>query len=124
MIDLFKQRSRWFIGTLNLIRHTSPVTKLATILRVTSWVLAVVAGPVATVMWYTSPEVSIPLSVRLVPLTAGVVYGGTYLYGTYRLRSWYFFPMLLAIPLCALLEAVSPVYAVLFSDNDFTVIEK
>lgn len=124
VVDLFKQRSRWFIGTWNLLGSTSPVTKLATGVRVTSWLLAIVAGPIGTLAWWFSGGVQIPLVVRVAPIAAAFVYGGTYLYGTWMLKGWKRLPMVFAIPLCAVFEASSPLYAILFSDRDFTVVEK
>lgn len=124
VLDLFKQRSRWFIGTWNLLRHTSPITKLATGVRITSWLLAIIAGPIGTIVWWLSGDVPIPFIVRIAPIAAAVVYGGTYLYGTWMLKGWERLPMVFAIPLCAVFEASSPLYAILFSDRDFTVVEK
>ncbi|MFB6193801.1 MAG: glycosyltransferase family 2 protein [Halobaculum sp.] len=123
--DLFRQRSRWFVGTWNLLFDASPVTRLVTGVRLGSWVLAILAGPVSTVLWHTS-TVSVPPVLQVAPPLAGVVYGGTYLYGvaaaTLTDRRWAWLVVLL--PLFALFEALAPVYAVLVSDREFTVIEK
>lgn len=121
--DLFQQRARWFIGTWNLLWKMSPTTRLITGIRFTSWVCAIIAGPVGTALWVTSGGVSMPLLVRLAPPLAGIVYGGTYLYGTIQLDKWavVFF---LGIPLYAVFEALTPFYALLFADRTFTVIEK
>lgn len=121
--DLFQQRARWFIGTWQLLWKTSPTTRVITGVRFTSWVCAIIAGPVGTALWYTSGGVSMPLLLRVAPPLAGVVYGGTYLYGTLRLGKWaavFFF----GIPLYAAFEALTPFYALLFADQTFTVIEK
>ncbi|MFB6143257.1 MAG: glycosyltransferase family 2 protein [Halorientalis sp.] len=123
IVDLFKQRSRWFVGTWNLLWDASPVTRLVTGVRFTSWLLAIVAGPVGTLLWYYSGGVAMPLVVRTAPLLAGVVYGGTYLYGTLKVGRWAAL-LVFGIPLYAALEAFSPVYAMVFSNRDFTVIDK
>jgi hypothetical protein len=122
--DLFKQRSRWFVGTWNLIWDTSPVTRLFTGIRLTSWLCAIVAGPISAVLWYYSGGVSVPTLLRIAPPLAGLIYGGTYFYGAFNIdgKKWALFAFLL--PVYALLEALSPVYAIFFSDRDFTVIEK
>lgn len=121
--DLFQQRARWFVGTWNLLWHVSTTTRFVTGVRFTSWLCAIVAGPVGTALWYTSGGVSMPLLLRIAPPLAGVVYGGTYLYGTMRLDKWTAV-FLLGIPLYAAFEALTPIYAVLFADREFTVIEK
>jgi len=124
VIDLFKQRSRWFVGTWNLIWDTSPVTRLFTGVRLLTWLFAIVAGPLGAAMWYVSGGFPIPTPVRLAPALAGAIYGGTYLYGAFNVggREWLLFA--LGIPLYALFEALSPFYAMLFSDRNFTVIDK
>jgi cellulose synthase/poly-beta-1,6-N-acetylglucosamine synthase-like glycosyltransferase len=124
LVDLLRQRSRWFIGILNLLHRTSPVTKVAASVRMLSWILALVAGPMATVVWHTEWAVAIPPSMRVAPFLAGAVYGGTYLYGAWRIGGWRRLPFALAIPLCVLVEASSPLYAVFVSDGEFTVIDK
>jgi egghead protein (zeste-white 4 protein) len=122
--DLLKQRSRWFIGTWNLLRTTSPVTKLVTGVRLLSWTVALLAGPIAFAVGQASGELGIPLVFRVAPFVAGIVYGGTYAYGALRLSGWNRLPMVISIPLCVVFESLSPVYAVLFADRDFTVISK
>jgi len=122
--DLFKQRSRWFVGTWNLIWDTSPVTRLFTGIRLTSWLCAIVAGPISAALWYYSGGISVPTLLRVAPPLAGVIYGSTYFYGALNIdgKQWALFALLL--PLYAVFEALSPVYAIVFSDRDFTVIEK
>ncbi|WP_435128773.1 glycosyltransferase family 2 protein [Halobaculum sp. D14] len=121
---LFEQRSRWFIGTWNLLWSASPVTRALTGLRFSSWVCAIVAGPLGTLLWYSSGGVALPDVLELAPTLAGVVYGGTYLYGVGRVGGSRWPVLALALPLYAVFEALSPIYAVLFSGNEFTVIEK
>lgn len=124
LVDLFKQRSRWFIGTWNLIWDTSPITRLITGVRLTSWLFAVIAGPIGVFLWHYSGGIPIPSVLRAAPPIAGIIYGGTYFYGAFSVggRQWLLFA--LALPLYAAAEAASPFYAMLFSDQDFTVIEK
>jgi len=122
--DLLKQRSRWFIGTWNLLWTTSPITKLVTGIRLLSWTVALLAGPLAFVASQASGSMGIPLVFRMAPFIAGIVYGGTYVYGALRLSGWARLPMVISIPLCVVFESLSPVYAVFFADRDFTVINK
>lgn len=122
--DLLKQRSRWFIGTWNLIWSTSSVTKVASGTRLVSWAAAILAGPLAFFLWRMAGDVQIPQLLHALPFLAGAVYGTTYLYGAWQIKGWMRFPMVLSIPICITCECLSPVYAVLFSDREFTVISK
>jgi hypothetical protein len=122
--DLLKQRSRWFIGTWNLLGNTSPVTKLVTGIRLLSWTVVILAGPIAFLVGQAQGASSIPVVFRMAPFLAGLVYGGTYLYGALRLSGWTRVPMVVSIPLCVVFESLSPIYAVLFADREFTVINK
>jgi hypothetical protein len=124
VLDLFKQRSRWFVGTWNLVWDTSPVTRALTSVRLTAWLFAIVAGPISAVLWYTSGGISVPWLLRIAPPLTGVIYGGTYLYGAFNVEGRDRFVFALGLPFYAAFEAASPFYAVLFSDRDFTVIEK
>lgn len=124
VVDLLKQRSRWFIGTWNLLGKTSPVTKLVTGIRLLSWTVAILAGPIAFLVGQAQGSSSIPMVFRMAPFLAGLAYSGTYLYGALQLSGWTRFPMVVSIPLCVVFESLSPIYAVLFADRDFTVINK
>jgi cellulose synthase/poly-beta-1,6-N-acetylglucosamine synthase-like glycosyltransferase len=122
--DLLKQRSRWFIGTWNLLWQTSPITKLLTGTRLLSWTVAVLAGPIAFVAGEIGGELGLPLAFRLAPFLAGLVYGVTYAYGAMQLAGVTRLRMLVSIPLCIIAESVAPIYAVTIADRDFTVINK
>jgi hypothetical protein len=122
--DLLKQRSRWFIGTWNLLWQTSPITKLLTGTRLLSWTVAVLAGPIAFAAGEIGGELGLPLAFRLAPLLAGLIYGGTYAYGALRLTGLTRLRMLVSIPLCIVCESLAPIYAVVVADRDFTVINK
>ena len=122
--DLLKQRSRWYIGTWNLLWQTSPVTKLLTSTRLLSWTVAVVAGPIAFVAGQIGGDLGLPWLFQVAPFLAGVVYGGTYAYGAVGLGGWTQLRMLVSIPLCVICESIAPIYAVTVADRDFTVINK
>jgi hypothetical protein len=124
LLDLFRQRSRWFIGTWNLLWDASPITRLTTGVRLGSWTCAVLAGPVSAVLWYYSGGIPIPPVLEVAPPLAGVVYGATYLYGIVSIGESRWIPLVVFLPLFAFFEAVAPVYAILFSDSEFTVIRK
>ncbi|ERH00862.1 MAG: hypothetical protein J07HN6_02491 [Halonotius sp. J07HN6] len=57
-------------------------------------------------------------------MLAGLVYGGTYVYGALRLTGLTRLRMLVSIPLCIVCESLAPIYAVVVADRDFTVINK
>ncbi len=122
--DLFKQRSRWFVGTWNLLWEASPATRVISGVRMASWIFAVLAGPVSAFLWHVSGGVAIPAVLEVAPPLAGVVYGAAYFYGVLSLGDIRWLALVFLIPLFALFEASTPIYAVLFSDRDFTVIEK
>lgn len=122
--DLLKQRSRWFIGTWNLLWQTSPITKLLTGTRLLSWTVAVLAGPIAFVTSQLGAGLGLPLVARVAPFIIGLVYGGTYAYGAMQLAGVTRLRMLVSIPLCIIAESVAPIYAVTIADRDFTVINK
>lgn len=122
--DLFRQRSRWFIGTWNLLWDASPITRLTTGIRLGSWICAVLAGPVSVALWHISNGVSLPVILELAPPIAGVVYGLTYLYGVLAIGDRRWILLIIFIPLFAFFEAVTPLYATLISDREFTVIDK
>lgn len=122
--DLFKQRARWFIGTWNLLWDASPLTRIITGVRLGSWVCAILAGPVGALAWHQSSTVSIPMMLEVAPPLAGVIYGATYLYGVVSIGDRRWLLLVVFVPLFALFEAVTPLYAILFSDREFTVIEK
>jgi cellulose synthase/poly-beta-1,6-N-acetylglucosamine synthase-like glycosyltransferase len=122
--DLFRQRARWFVGTWNLLWNVSPITRLTTGMRLGSWLCAVLAGPVSMLAWYYSGGLSIPPVLKVAPPVAGIVYGATYCYGVLSLDDSRWLFLVAFVPLFAFFEAVTPLYAILFSDREFTVIDK
>lgn len=115
-------------GAMNSVltprRGDSSLTFVMDHIRLLSWTVALLAGPIAFAVGQASGELGITLVFRVAPLLAGIVYGGTYAYGALRLSGWHRLPMVISIPLCVVFESLSPVYAVLFADRDFTVISK
>lgn len=122
--DLLKQRSRWFIGTVNLLRSAPVSTRVLSGIRVLTWCSAIIAGPVLTALWQLPQAPTFPLYVKLPLFSMGAIYLGTYAYGVYAITGESRLPLMLALPFYPLIEAFSPIYAMLVNQQDFVIIDK
>jgi len=122
--DLLKQRSRWFIGTVNLLRNAPLSTRVLSGLRVVTWSCAVISGPVLTILWQLPDAPSFPLALKLPLISMGAIYIGTYGYGVYKVTEGSRLKLALALPIYPLIEAASPIYAVLADQREFVIIDK
>jgi cellulose synthase/poly-beta-1,6-N-acetylglucosamine synthase-like glycosyltransferase len=113
LLDLLRQRGRWFKGVITDVKHSPLPMKVVVGVRAFFWSL------VFTVSWVMLPAI-IAAGVIWLILPAGLYYVTAYLYGTYKAGD----PILVfTIPLFGLIEASARIYG-LISVRDFVVIDK
>ena len=124
MLDLFKQRRRWYLGLIQEQTRNPPKASAIIGLRLVAWTLAVFAGLAVVPLWLLVQGFEVPIGTRVLVYYSSVSYFFAYTYGVWKVPGWKRLLHLPLIPVYAILEASTALYALSCYQDSFVVIDK
>jgi cellulose synthase/poly-beta-1,6-N-acetylglucosamine synthase-like glycosyltransferase len=122
--SFLEQRSRWYLGIARYLPAAPLVSRAVVGARIATWSVAVTSSWVFLPLWLLGYGLALPGWLLWILGAGTLLYVATIAVGAVRIGGLRGAALLALAPVCATLEHVVPLYAVLSGEREFVVINK